>query len=81
MNSNVAFAPMCAMNNRKQIQASETAGCYHCLTVFSAKEVIAFTDEGKTAVCPKCGHDCVLPSSQNYHLDEKLLKEIHDYWL
>jgi uncharacterized paraquat-inducible protein A len=79
--SDIAFAPMSAMNNRKEVAASETVGCYHCLAIYSGKEVVQFTDDGKTALCPKCNHDCVLPSSKNYDLTPRFLKEIHEFWL
>ena len=65
--------------NKKQVLASKTCRCAHCLATFSGAEVIEFIDEGKTAVCPKCGVDAVLPDCAE-GLNETLLQELHDDW-
>lgn len=35
-------------------------GCFHCLTVFPAAEVIDWADDGNTPLCPYCGSDAVV---------------------
>lgn len=35
-------------------------GCFHCLHVFEAGEVIDWTDDGDTPLCPECGVAAVL---------------------
>ena len=67
------------IENKKQVLASQTCRCANCLATFSGAEVTEFTDKGKTAVCPKCGVDAVLPDCVE-GLDDQLLQEIHDYW-
>jgi NAD-dependent SIR2 family protein deacetylase len=36
-------------------------GCFHCLHVYEATEVIDWIDDGETPVCPHCGVDAVMP--------------------
>ena len=67
------------IENKQQVLASQTCRCAHCLATFSGAEVTEFTDKGKTAICPKCGVDAVLPDCVE-GLNETLLQEIHDYW-
>ena len=67
------------IENKKQVLASQTCRCANCLATFSGAEVTEFTDKGKTAICPKCGVDAVLPDCVE-GLNETLLQEIHDYW-
>ncbi len=35
-------------------------GCFHCLQVFEATEVIDWVDDGETPLCPLCGVDAVM---------------------
>ena len=73
MEDYVRQAPMKAMNNRKDL--SNQCGCYNCLSEFPVIEIKEWTDGGKTAICPKCNVDSVLPIC-----DSALLKKIRDYW-
>jgi hypothetical protein len=36
-------------------------GCFFCLRTYPSSEIVDFTDQGKTAFCPHCGIDAVLP--------------------
>ena len=67
------------IENKQQVLASQTCRCAHCLATFSGAEVTEFTYKGKTAICPNCGEDAVLPDCVE-GLDDQLLQEIHDYW-
>ncbi len=49
-----------SLNNRNLIEISHKCGCFYCLRTFAPTDVIEWTDEGRTALCPKCGLDCVL---------------------
>ena len=35
-------------------------GCFHCLQVYEATEVIDWIDDGETPLCPLCGVDAVM---------------------
>ena len=71
--------------HRDAIQKSKICGCFHCLEFFPPSEITEWLDEsedcprgaGKTAVCPKCGIDSVLPESPLYKLTEDLLKAMN----
>ena len=40
--------------NRDDLKIHERAGCFFCLKIFPASEVIHFVGDGYTAHCPKC---------------------------
>lgn len=52
-------------------------GCFFCLSLFGPAEIQDWTDDGKTALCPRCGVDSVLPDLPLYTLDRTLLTEMH----
>ncbi len=62
--------------HRDAIVASPSVGCFYCLAIYSPSEIEDWVDEpedcprgpGKTALCPKCGIDAVLPESPDYEL-------------
>ena len=35
-------------------------GCFHCLQVYEATEVIDWVDDGECPLCPRCGVDAVM---------------------
>ena len=35
-------------------------GCFHCLHIYEATEVIDWIDDGETPLCPHCGVDAVM---------------------
>lgn len=61
-------------------KASKMAGCYHCTSIFEAVEVVAQTDEGKTALCPKCQTDTVIFDSTGYPISKDSLDAAKKYW-
>lgn len=48
-------------NNREAIQAGTHVSCYYCKKVSPASDVARWTDNGNTALCPKCEIDAVIP--------------------
>lgn len=69
-----------SMKNRNALQASNTCGCYSCLNKFDTNEIVQWTDNNQTAICPKCNIDSVLPQPTDLDLTHDNLKIIHDYW-
>jgi hypothetical protein len=49
-------------------------GCFYCIAVIKAGSVIDFVDGGKTAICPKCGIDSLIPNQT----DLAILKQCSD---
>lgn len=66
-----------AMRNKEALSFLETANCYYCLRTVCVKDIVEYTDQGQTAICPNCHVDAVLPDST---ITKEQLKEIHDYW-
>lgn len=76
---NVEKAAILAFRNKKMIEESNQAGCYYCLEIFPTSEVVQFTDNGQTAICPRCGVDAILPSSAGL-ITADFLKQSKLYW-
>lgn len=74
---NIGTAIQLAMRNKKALSNSTKAGCYYCLEIYDPKDIKEYTDQGETAICPKCNIDAVI-AENNISKDE--LKKIHDYW-
>ena len=70
----------CAINNRKKIEISDTCGCFYCKEIFYAGDITEWTDDGETAICPKCGVDSVICNDSNYKVTEEDLEKLHEYY-
>jgi hypothetical protein len=51
-----------------------------CLETFVPGEIQDWTDEGATAMCPRCGIDSVLGSASGFSLSRDSLNLMHHYW-
>jgi len=69
-----------ATTNEEALQLSNQAGCYYCLQIYDAKEVTDFLATERTALCPKCGIDSVIPDTAPFELTPKNLVKLHAYW-
>jgi hypothetical protein len=76
----IKLASEYSINNREQIKASEKAGCYCCLSIFSPKDINKYYDNGMTALCPKCGIDSVIGSKSGYPINLEILQKMHHCW-
>jgi hypothetical protein len=66
--------------HRGAIQASKVCGCFYCLSTFNPEFIKEWTDSNRTALCPKCGIDSVLPESDMYILDFEFLHQMYEVW-
>jgi hypothetical protein len=73
---NIEQAVKKSIHNHAEIAAGVDCGCYFCLTIFDGGTVYEWTDEGTTAVCPRCGIDSVLSGIT----DMEYLKSAHERW-
>jgi len=78
-------AHLCSANHRAAILQSEVCGCFYCCSKFSPNEVLEWVDEdnegqGRTALCPKCGIDAVLPGSVGFELSPEFLTMMRAHW-
>ena len=63
--------------NRESVAAVNECGCYFCLRVFQATDVVEWADiDEMTALCPICGVDSVLPGVT----DVDVLASAHERW-
>ncbi|MEQ9288684.1 MAG: cytoplasmic protein [Cyclobacteriaceae bacterium] len=69
-----------ATSNEEDLKNSELAACYYCKSIFKASEVKEFLETERTALCPKCGIDSVLPSNSPIELTTENLVELNKHW-
>lgn len=79
-----------SINNEYLISQSKLCGCFYCLALFPPSHVREWIREKRgpasessqrTALCPDCGVDSVLPDSRDtYILGEVFLKQMRDNW-
>jgi predicted nuclease of predicted toxin-antitoxin system len=67
-------------DHRDAVLASSQCGCFYCLSCFFPSEVKQWSPDGRTALCPKCGIDSVLPTECGTPLTGELLKEMNLFW-
>ena len=69
---------LCTLN--KALIENNQCGCFCCTALFDSKEIYEWTDNGLTAICPKCGVDSILPQNKEYPLDIFLLQQMEKRW-
>ena len=77
-------------HHRELLAHSDRAGCFYCGAIFNPTEIMDWVDEqqvetgstedGVTALCPRCGIDAVLPAAAPIALDEDVLSAMHRHW-
>lgn len=67
-------------HNKDLIIESNKCYCYYCLSTFNKEDIIEYIDNDKTALCPHCKVDTVLPDSIDDEITKTTLKDMHDYW-
>ena len=77
--------------HRHLLAESDRAGCFHCGAIFPPSEITdwvdeppavssgAVTEDGVTALCPKCGIDAVLPSAKA-SISAELLAQMAEHY-
>ena len=68
-------------SNEVELSKSTFCGCFGCITIFKPNEINMWIKDkmGRTAICPYCGIDSVLPDSK-VELSKEYLKKMNDYW-
>lgn len=68
-------------NNKKEILASKTCGCFYCREMFDPKEIKNWIKEGEgTAQCPYCFIDSVIGDASGIPITSAFLQEMHRKW-
>ena len=72
--------------NETAVKNSWFCGCFYCISTFHPTEIVDWYDEHdhnprsvaeRTASCPKCGIDSVLPRKEYYEITDELLEGMH----
>lgn len=68
--------------NIEDIRKSKQCGCFYCLNVYPAGDVLEWIEdgEGDSAICPKCGIDSVIPDASGISLDSEFLATMKKWW-
>lgn len=69
--------------NWLMLKRSKMCGCIFCCRTYPASDVVDWCneqDENRTALCPCCGIDSVIPDASGWSLDEEFLKEMKHWW-
>lgn len=61
-------------HNKYNINNDTECSCYYCLTYFKGSEIDCFVDDERTAICPNCSIDSVLPEK----ISQEKLEELHN---
>jgi len=67
--------------NEQAVLSSQKCGCFYCRKVFDRNSIIEWVDDcnARTALCPHCGVDAVLPDS-TVELSDELLIRMYERW-
>jgi hypothetical protein len=70
-----------AYANRIECEAKEICGCFYCCNIFPSTKITSYLDvtlakSERTAVCPHCDLDTVLPGVT----DRSTLKKMQVFW-
>lgn len=66
--------------HRQELSKSRSCGCFGCLLVFDYKDIVAWVDDGETAICPGCGIDSVIGSASGVPIDRHFLLAMKERW-
>ena len=67
-------------HNRNLIAVANKCYCFHCKAALDRHEIEDYTDNGQTAICPKCRIASIIPDSIEDSIDENVIAEMQEYW-
>ena len=70
-----------SIHHKQAVLESPLCGCFYCLRIYAPSEIKEWVarDDERTAICPHCGIDSVLPSIA-VDLRPELLKAMQSRW-
>jgi len=77
---NLVRAHQLSANHRELMMKSRVCGCFHCLHSFSPKAIEEWVDEGRTALCPFCSDETLLPDA-GLEINYAFLRVMREFWL
>jgi hypothetical protein len=63
-----------------EILKSNNCGCFFCLRIFSPLEILEWTDNESTAICPYCSIDSVIGSASGFPITKDFLSKMERHW-
>jgi hypothetical protein len=66
--------------HRDEILASAQCGCFHCCAAFPPEQIVEWTDDDGTAVCPRCGIDSVIGDRSGFPVSRAFLSSMRAHW-
>jgi NAD-dependent SIR2 family protein deacetylase len=70
-----------SFENRVEIERSDLCGCFHCRKTFPPASIAEWTDDGLTALCPRCGIDSVIGAASGLPVHRsRFLGEMKRRW-
>ncbi|MET0546236.1 MAG: hypothetical protein ABWZ40_07990 [Caulobacterales bacterium] len=76
----IMAARAAALDNRDAIQTATLCACYACGEDFAPAAIREWTDSDRTALCPYCGVDGVIPDVSGLPLTVDFLARCAVYW-
>jgi hypothetical protein len=68
------------MRHRAEIESSKHCGCFYCIEIFSPSQIVEWTDDDQTALCPACGIDSVIGDGSGLQITKAFLTEMRIAW-
>ena len=93
--SDLLAAQRHSVNNRAEVEASQTCACFCCMAFFPPSEIVAFSGfdmanfddpdalnnaASETALCPRCGSESVIGDRSGYELTMPFLSRMNEAW-
>jgi len=69
-----------SIHHKQELLSSSDCGCFYCSAVFAPQQIQDWTDDGDTALCPRCGIDSVIGSAAGFPLTKEFLGRMKSYW-
>lgn len=70
--------------NKELIKKSKKCYCFYCKSTIDVEDMlkptVQYIDGGKTALCPKCGIDSIIPDATGEEITDKVIDEMYEYW-
>ncbi len=63
--------------NASEIKPGKECGCFFCLRIFPADEIVEFVDDDQTALCPYCDIDSVIVDGPDVEISKEILAELN----
>ena len=78
--TDIVEAHLHSYRNRRALEQADVCGCFHCLKIFSPKEIAEYVDDHQTAICPYCAVDAVIGENSGFPVTQDFLLRMRRKW-